>query len=493
MSQLRELLNHAENAVVVQSTTGSIDAESLRRRVRELAALLHDHACHCVALYADNSIDWVVADLACLEANIRIVPLPLFFSPSQVRHALESSGADFLLSDRSIRSLGLQAELVAGWPQLPTMHRFELQARRDARIPAGTRKITYTSGTTGQPRGVCLSANHLRTVAASLQHATGLQAPRHLCVMPLSTLLENVAGVYAPLLAGGSVIVPPLAEVGLSGSSGLDLERLLSAVTLHRPDSLILVPEILRAVVTAAERGWRPPTSLRFVAVGGSKVAPTLIDRSWQVGLPVYEGYGLSECGSVVALNAPGQMRAGSTGRPLPHVSVSAVDGEIVVAGNSMLGYVNQPETWGRSEIRTGDRGHIDAEGYVYVDGRTSSLVITGFGRNLSPEWVESELLAGSMLMQAIVFGDARPWCSALVWPSDAGVSDRAIGAWIHEVNKRLPDYARIVNWQRLPEPLAADTGLLTNNGRPRRTVIEQNYRSLIDGLYEQLPEAINQ
>jgi long-subunit acyl-CoA synthetase (AMP-forming) len=373
------------------------------------------------------------------------------------------------------------------------LHRYELRPQRDPRIPADTWKITYTSGTTGAPKGVCLSAEQLQDVAAGLLHATGLQAPRHLCVMPLSTLLENVAGVYAPLLAGGAIIVPSLAEVGLSGSSGLDIERLLAAVTLYRPDSLILVPEILRAMVFAAERGWRPPSSLRFVAVGGSKIAPALVERSRQAGLPVFEGYGLSECGSVIALNTPGHMRVGTAGRPLRHVRVSVDQGEIVVAGSPMLGYADQPETWGPGEIRTGDRGRVDSEGFVHIDGRLSNLIITGFGRNISPEWVECELLSGPVLMQAIVIGDARPWCSALVCATEARIADRDIDAWIRKVNQHLPDYARIVNWRRLPEPLTTRNGLLTNNGRPRRAPIEEIYRPLIDGLYETTPEAINQ
>ena len=128
-------------------------------------------------------------------------------------------------------------------------------------------------------------------------------------------LLENVAGVYGPLLANGTVIVPSLADVGLGGSSSIDVERLLACISLHDPESLILVPEILRVLTIAAERGWRPPTSLRFVAVGGSRVAPELIDKARGVGLPVYEGYGLSECGSVVSLNVVGHTRTGTAGQ----------------------------------------------------------------------------------------------------------------------------------------------------------------------------------
>ena len=176
----------------------------------------------------------------------------------------------------------------------------------------------------------------------------------------------------------------------------------------------------------------------RFVAVGGSRVAPELIDKARGVGLPVYEGYGLSECGSVVSLNVVGHTRTGTAGRALPHARLDIDDGEIIVRGSAMLGYVDQPESWNPREIRTGDLGHIDSDGFVHIDGRASNLLITSFGRNISPEWVESELLAGPLLAQAVVVGDARPWCAALVYGTAASSSDADIGAWIQQVNLRL-------------------------------------------------------
>src|SRR5690606_20978777 len=107
--------------------------------------------------------------------------------------------------------------------------------------------------------------------------------------------------------------------IGLRGSSGLDPDRLLRTLHEVRPHSLILVPQLLFALVSAGERGLLPPISLRFVAVGGAHVAPQLLRRAEALGIPVYEGYGLSECASVVCLNTPGGRRVGSVGRPLGH------------------------------------------------------------------------------------------------------------------------------------------------------------------------------
>ena len=493
MSVLAALKQQPPHAIVLSSAGTCLDNDTLQQRTASLVTALRDHAVQCVALYADNGIDWVVADLACLEAGIRIVPVPLFFSPQQIRHVLLTSGADTLFTDQRVAPLDIDAEPLAGLSQLPRLQRFALRPRTPAAVPPNTWKITYTSGTTGAPKGVCLSAESLQTLAANLADVTKLQAPQHLCVLPLSTLLENVAGVYGPLLAGGAIVVPPLSEVGLDGSSRLDVEQLATAITLNHPQSLILVPEILRGLSIAAERGWRPPTSLRFVAVGGSKIAPGLVERAHHAGLPVFEGYGLSECGSVVALNTAENNRAGSAGRTLPHVQAYVDDGEIVVTGSAMLGYVDEPDSWHPAEIRTGDLGDIDADGFVHIRGRAKNLLITSYGRNISPEWVESELLAGKLLAQAVVIGDQRPWCTALVYPAAAGVDAAAIDAWVAGVNTRLPDYARIADWRRLPEPLTAGAGLLTSNGRLRRPSINSHYQWLIEELYENRPEAINQ
>lgn len=126
------------------------------------------------------------------------------------------------------------------------------------------------------------------------------------CVLPLATLLENIAGVYLPLSLGATVVLEPLASLGFTGSSQLDIPRLLAVINRVRPHSVILVPELAAVLVSAAETGALDTASFQFVAVGGGKVSPRMLERARAVGLPMYEGYGLSECGSVVALNVPG-------------------------------------------------------------------------------------------------------------------------------------------------------------------------------------------
>ena len=302
--------------------------------------------------------------------------------------------------------------------------------------------------------------------------------------MPLPTLLENVAGVYAPLLLGATVIVPSLRDTGL-GNGALDVQRLLGAISTHAPHSLILVPELLRVLVGAAKHGRVPPPDLRFVAVGGASVATALLEEATALGIPAYEGYGLSECASVVCLNTLADCRRGSVGKPLPHARVRIDShGQILVRGAVMSGYLGDTESQAQ-EIATGDLGEIDADGFVYVRGRIKNMFITSMGRNVSPEWVESYLLRDSAIGQAIVFGEARPHASALISPASASINTARIERAIIAANNELPAYAQIRHWALLPQPLSFADGLLTANGRPRREAIAAHYRAVIDSLYE--------
>jgi long-subunit acyl-CoA synthetase (AMP-forming) len=489
MAHLLSLLEGAcpPDRPVIRGVEDALSFATLCDRSRTLSRSLQLAGVNSLVLHLDNGPDWVVADLACQQAEIRITPLPTWFSGGQIAHVLETTAPDAVITQHpdAWRRLPASPGLRSLDVNLASGQAFLLPRKATpAAVPPNCGKITFTSGSTGQPKGVCLDNRALLDHAAVLANQVGLRAPRHLCALPLSTLLENVAGVYAPLLAGGTVQLLPLADLGYRGSSEVHPHGFLSALDHHQPNSLIVIPQLLQLMITAAHSGWQVPESLEFVAVGGARVATGAIDEAHRLGIPAYEGYGLSECASVVTLNVPGRHREGSCGKPLPNLDVDIEEGEIVVTGNAMLGYVGEPESWHPQRIHTGDLGHVDNEGFVYIDGRSKNLLINSFGRNISPEWVESEVLAHAGLADCVVLGDAKPYCVALLSARDNTMTNAAIQAWIDQCNIRLPDYARIIRWHRLAQPLVHCDGLLTDNGRPRREVIMDRFYTEIEDMY---------
>ncbi|MFN4362303.1 MAG: AMP-binding protein [Hylemonella sp.] len=436
-------------------------------------AWLQAQGTHVLATLLDNGAAFVVLDEAAAGAGLVHVPLPPFFTPAQIQHALQSAGVDTLLAPPAT---------AAAWPTL-TWQAVTLadQALCCARLPApglpmprGTAKITYTSGSTGAPKGVCLRQSAMERVAEGVVQALGpLGIARHLSALPFAVLLENVAGQMAARRQGATLITLPLAELGWRGSSQFDVATFHAAVLRHRPDSLILLPQMLRAWVgLLLQSGQRAPAGLKFVAVGGAAVGAPLIAAAQDLGLPAYEGYGLSEGASVQTLNLPGAQRAGSAGRPLPHARLRvAADGEIEVAGSLMAGYLGDTtdttEWW-----PSGDLGHIDADGYLHLRGRKKNVLISTYGRNISPECVETALGNQPVIRQAVVYGDSEPSLWAVLWPVQAGTTDAALQAAVDSANATLPDYARITRWTRGRAAFSAETGYATTNGRPQRAAI---------------------
>jgi long-subunit acyl-CoA synthetase (AMP-forming) len=434
-----------------------------------------------VAYRLPNSLDWIALDLALLRSGRTAIPIPDFFSPAQEAYALTAGGVDHYVTTGPVPDGFAAMDLVRSIRLLKAANAGTVALHQE------TAKVTFTSGTTGRPKGVCLSAGQMLATASAIQQALGGEGIRqHLCALPLSLLLENVAGVYASLGNGSRIAAPALGEIGLTGSSGLDVQAFVEGQHRYRPQSLILVPQLLLALTAAAEFGLRLPDSYRFIAVGGGKIAPSLLDRAHAVGLPVYEGYGLTECGSVVAVNLPGASRPATVGRPLPHVSVGIVDDEIQITGNAMLGYVGETGTPAR--IATGDLGEVDEAGYLTVRGRRRSGFITAYGRNVSPEWIESELTAEIPIAHALVFGDAMPANAALLVPrgdADPG----AVATAVNAANERLPDYARVSRWHVIDAGDFSAAGCLTENGRPRRQIAERRFDRQLQSLYEQIQE----
>lgn len=491
MSLKEAIQQHASNApdtiAIRNGETDVLTYHDLFHAVMQTQQVLAEETnASCLALAMDNNPAWAIIDIAAASNQLPVVPIPSFFSDKQITHAVSDAGANVLITDnpeRYVAVLGYQiiqkSTICIAGKRLMCIH---LHVAKKS-LPFNTAKITYTSGTTGQPKGVCLSDEAMLNVASSIQKMVGLtHEDQHLCVLPLATLLENVAGLYATLLAGGTAHIMPNHIVGLNGSS-LDIHRLLQALIDTKASTAILIPELLSALVNTLEAGVLTLSHLRFLAVGGASVSPDLIKRANKIGLPVFEGYGLSESASVVALNTPDANKIGSVGQLLPHLQIQiSEEKEILVKGASYLGYTQEQHT-NQEWLHTGDIGYLDEEGYLIINGRKKNIFITSFGRNVSPEWVERDLTNTPEIAQACLFGEAKPWNTALIVPSKGATAEK-ITMTINQINQQLPDYAKVGKWLLAVEQFTTDNQQLTPNGRLKRDVIWQQYQHAINTLY---------
>lgn len=456
----------------VQGERDAWSGSAWQNEVAQAGAVLEGAHTRVLATLLDNGPAFLAIDEAALAGTRVHVPLPPFFTGEQAAHALDAAGVDTLLAH----------PLLAGrWPELRwTTHRIAgeavcvaSRAATPRPLPEGTVKITFTSGTTGRPKGVCLGAAALNAIADGLVQALGpLGIERHLSVLPYAVLLENVAGAMAARRQGATLISVSTQRLGLTGSSQFDPALFDRALREHAAHSAIVLPQMLRAWCAHLVRsGQQADAGLRFVAVGGAAVGAPLLAQAHALGIPAFEGYGLSEAASVQTLNLPGANRPGSAGRALPHGQVRiAADGEIELRGSLHLGYLGEPEPPG-AWWPSGDLGRLDADGYLHIEGRRKNVLITAYGRNVSPEWVETALTSQPAIAQAVVLGDGQARLDAVIWPAP-GIGDAAapaIATAVDRANATLPDYARIGRW--VIGDLANDlaNGLFTPNGRAVR------------------------
>ncbi|MES2627238.1 MAG: AMP-binding protein [Pseudomonadota bacterium] len=469
--------------IVLREGDTNFTCTEVVHKVQQVARTIRRAGFKRIGLHADNSAAWLFADLACQEANVACVPLPLFFTAAQRKWALQVCGIDALLTSAPDLFTDLFT-LDKKFTDVPLSLMLNAEASGLA-LPEDTSKISFTAGATGSPKGVCLSTVQQLAQAKAIAHAVQIQSPVHLCVLPLNYLMENVAGAYATLQAGGTVIIRSLSELGYVGNRMLEPQKFLDALIAVQPDTLVLTPNLLQILVHAVKQGWQPPL-MKFIAVGGGIVSAALITEARALELPVYEGYALVEGASFVSLNTPRTDQAGSCGLPLPHVQIEIEQFEITINGNSMLGYAGEPGSWNQERIYTGDLGYMDDWGFLHLTGRRGNLLLSSHGQIISPEWVESELLSSPLLAEAMVVGNSRDYCVALLTARKPEISDRVLAEVVASANIRLPDYAQVKDWLRVEQPFSEDAELMLENGQLHRERIALKYRSQIEALYKE-------
>ncbi len=458
--------------IAFEDDTGQISWCELAMRVESLACAL-DAVDGTIGIGLAGGIDYVVADLALTLSGKRQVPLPFFFSTSQNAHVLMDAKVSTVVTSNP--------DLFSALPHLKLIHPVAIPSETCAlrSYAGGAERIIYTSGSSGNPKGVVLGDRQLDASISALSLVIAADASDiHLSILPLAQLLEQICGIFLPIVAGAKTVFRFEATKSLFGAP---IEPLVDAFVTVRPTTSLLAPAILGRWVDALAT-CKAPDSLRFVAVGGASSSPSLIHAAQDIGIPVHEGYGLSECCAVVSMNRPGKNHPGTVGPVLDGVNVSLENGEIVISGPTVMqGYLNgnpAPNVW-----HTGDLGHFDGDRLV-VDGRKDALLVTGAGRNISPEWVEQRVNADPRIVSSALGIRRSDGALVLIIVAVAPVLPGEIETYLSD----LPTYAQPTALI-MTDP--TEDGLLFPAGTPNRSVAASLVNTRATQSFYATPESI--
>ncbi len=487
-----------------------------------------------VSVFAENRVEWLIADMAILEAGAVHVPLHAPLTPRLAHYQLADAGVSwaFASAPQYARLAQVRGELpalrgVVVFDDRPTdgesvaWHAFlqmgrnvraaesaELDRRVAALTPDRLATIMYTSGTTGNPKGVMLTHGNLLSNAESF-NAVAQQPPE--CVflswLPYSHIYARTVDIYGNLVSGSVLCLAESADTLV-----LNLAEI-------RPHLMSAVPRFYEKVLAAVQAD--PKTAklklraifgprVDWLSSGGAPLAPAVAHAYHDAGLLVLQGYGLTESSPVISFNRKDAFKVESVGLPIPGVEVKiADDGEILTRGpHVMKGYWNDPEATARAVrdgwLYTGDLGRLDADGFLYITGRKKELMVLSNGKKVVPNHVEGLLLADPCFDQVVVCGEGRNFLTALVvphWPNlaraagidlargeDALAADPAVYTFLNDrVERALADvspWERVRKFTILPRPFSVATEELTVSLKLRRGVIAERHRGEIDALY---------
>lgn len=480
------------NRLAIRQDKEVINYADLINKTIELSEHIQSKNIKRIALLEDNSINWILLDLACQISGTTLVPLPKFFTNEHLKKIIQLTNIEYLVTRNTsyIESLieeDVQLDQTFNILKWFKNNHVSKNSKIKDKSPENTQKITFTSGSTNEPKGVCLNEEAQYIVAKSVFSVTkNIESKKHLCVMPFTTLLENIAGIYVPLMRGNLIIIEKPSSLGFKDVFLNDLDLFLERISSLEPSSMIVPPEILRLMVSAAKGGWRPPLSLTFLTVGGSKVSGSLIREARSYNINAFEGYGLSESASVVSLNLPDDNKIGLQGKLLPHVQIKISNGELYIKNIGFLGYLDDylkkqetAEEW----INSGDLATFDKTKNLKIIGRKKNLIISSYGRNISPEWVETELSNSEYIKNAVLIGNHKPFCVALIIPEKSHINTSLkLKDEIDRVNQHLPGFAQIKKWKILDNDFPRN--LFRNHFIPNRKEISRFYSKEINALY---------
>jgi long-chain acyl-CoA synthetase len=426
----------------------------------------------------------------------------------------------------------------------------EWEARYEAVTPDDICLYIYTSGTTGPPKGCLLSHRNYRAITDAVVVQTVIE--RGDCTYLFLPLAHAFAILFqfATLELGATIaywsrdpqkIIPELMEVNPTNFPSVPriFEKIYTLATSNAPDKEQLrgavevglkvrqleasgqeVPEPLRQAFDRAEEALYKNVrglfgqNMRECVTGAAPIAPEILEFFYACGVPVMEGYGMTETATSATVNRPlaGMFRFGSVGKPMHGVEVKiADDGEVLIKGpNIFQGYYKNDqgtrETLDAGWLHTGDLGRVDEDGFLYITGRKKDIIITAGGKNITPANLENGLKQSRWISQAIVVGDRRPYLIALLTldpeeapalaqqlgleslDAEAMASDERVRAEIQkavdEVNSHVGPVEQIKRFEILPRDFSQEGGELTPTLKVKRNVVREKYTGVIDEVY---------
>jgi long-chain acyl-CoA synthetase len=485
------------------------------------------------ALLAPNSIRWAALDLALTAEGIVVVPLYSRQAASELAAMIRDSGAARICCEnQELRDAVLGAQRDA--PPLSLFDEiFKAQDENRSPFPALAADdpvtIIYTSGTSGEAKGVVLSASNVDyMLACTTGRLNELMGEQHQSERVFHWTPLNFAASWISLLtwlSRNSIV-----------SLSTDLTRLADEMKIAAPNYFLNVPALLERVRSKIEEnirgkgGWiasifakakrayltdetQPATlseraslaaarmlifpairkglgpNLKALICGSAPLAVETQKFFMMLGVSVLQAYGLTETTAICTLDDPAHVEPGYVGPAIPGIEMKLGDNqEILVRGSNIFsGYWNRPDETAKALrdgwFHTGDQGEMNARGNWKITGRIKNLIILNSGHNIAPEPLEEELASRLPGAQVMLTGNGRSYLVALV-AANSGVTDAGVSAALGQMNAQLPHYRQIRAFHRVAEPFTIESGLLTANGKLKREVIAAQFASQIEQLY---------
>jgi long-chain acyl-CoA synthetase len=511
-----------------------------------------------VALISENRVEWLYCDLAILAAGGVTVPIypsitarvaGYIAEDSKTRLAIASSeelAAKLGGRDYPGRIFMIETDVVKWVENEPAAELEEaLASRLETLRPDRVATVVYTSGTTGDPKGVMLTHHHFVEMGKSALQAFHIGPDDCLLsYLPYSHVLERVDGIFVETMAGSSFWL------------ARSLDTLVEDIQAARPTVMLGVPRVFEKVyeavfdkvrhqpvyrraifrwalgIGAARLHGRPGPwlrlrlrvadrlvldslrrrltggRLRFFISGGAPLNEKVEEFFWSIGVKILQGWGLTETTSGVSSNTEEFHRYRTVGKALPGMKIRIEeDGEILVSGPAvMLGYKNRPEATAEAVsdgwLKTGDMGFIDSDGFLTITDRKKDLIKTSGGKYVAPLPIESQLENDRNVKASLVVGDQRPYVVALIVPdwealradiglegepsalvNDARVRSR-FSDMVDNVNKGLASFESVKYFTLLDRDFTEAGGELTPTLKKKRRVISQHFHEQIDAMY---------